>query len=117
MPDIVKGNPNQISLTLKQNRYDVSVGINLIEKLGQEIEGRLGGKAALVSDDNVFPLYGEAVSEALQKIGIEVVPIIVPAGEASKCCRATTGRFATQPRGAISHSTLTIFQSPFQRAT
>jgi 3-dehydroquinate synthase len=42
------------------------------------------GKALLVSDENVFPLYGGMAIAALNEAGFSVTPAVVPAGEESK---------------------------------
>ncbi|MDF1751256.1 MAG: 3-dehydroquinate synthase [Verrucomicrobiales bacterium] len=90
MPDIENGNPNRIKLTLKNDRYDVLVGEGVLDQIGRLGGRQFGRKAALVSDTNVFPLYGDLVCDALEKEGIEVVKITVPAGEASKCMEEVT---------------------------
>jgi 3-dehydroquinate synthase len=41
-------------------------------------------KAAIVSDSNVYPLYGQAVKSSLEAAGFEVVQFIFPAGEENK---------------------------------
>jgi 3-dehydroquinate synthase len=39
---------------------------------------------ALISDDNVMPLYGSLARDALEREGLGVLPLVVAAGEASK---------------------------------
>ncbi|MEZ4448646.1 MAG: 3-dehydroquinate synthase [Nannocystaceae bacterium] len=62
------------------------VGRGVIERLADELRQASGAAAqvALVSDDVVFPLHGAAVLQTLAAQGIDAVPIVVPAGEASK---------------------------------
>lgn len=84
MPDIEPGNPSRISLTLKNDRYDVLVGRSILEQIGEHVGQEFGKRAALVTDSNVGPLYGAKVKASLEEAGIEVVEIMVPAGEASK---------------------------------
>lgn len=66
--------------------YPVLIGQGLIERLGSEVKRSSHGvrKVALVSDDNVMPLYGQRVLSALEAESIEVSSFTVPAGEASK---------------------------------
>lgn len=66
--------------------YDVLVGSGLIPSLGWEAAKVVKiGKAAIVSDSNVWPLYGEAVVSSLQKAGFDTIHYCFPAGEESKC--------------------------------
>jgi 3-dehydroquinate synthase len=70
--------------------YSVLIGRGVIERVGEEIRQRHGGAAtvALVSDSNVAPLHGAAVRAALERSGLQVAPMTVPAGEASKSAAA-----------------------------
>ena len=65
--------------------YNIHIGKGLLCSLGKEIQG-LGRvrKVCLVSDSNVFPLWGETVLSVIQDAGIDVVSYVFPAGEASK---------------------------------
>lgn len=65
--------------------YEVKIGAGLLSSLGVEIASvSKVGIAAIVSDTNVWPLYGEAVQESLENAGFTVISYIFPAGEASK---------------------------------
>jgi len=93
MPTITEGIPTRISLELKNDRYDVLVGSKLIQNTAELVQSNTdiaSKKAALVSDSNVAPLYAETVRDSLKRAGIEMVEIIVPAGEASKSMEQTT---------------------------
>ena len=43
-----------------------------------------GSQAMLISETNVYPLYGERVKASLEKAGFAVSTFVFPAGEASK---------------------------------
>lgn len=65
--------------------YPVLIGSGLLAQLGDQIRQRCKTqKAAIVSDSNVFPLYGAAASESLEKAGFQVISFVFPAGEESK---------------------------------
>lgn len=70
--------------------YCVHIGPGILEKMGQLLPekirkvGKDGGKAVLISDENVHPIYGEAVKEKLKSLGFQVLEAIVPAGEDAK---------------------------------
>lgn len=66
--------------------YDVLVGYNLFDNIGEQLFQVLKKtcKIAIISDSNVFPLYGEIVTRSLKAHNFEVKTYIFPAGEASK---------------------------------
>lgn len=65
--------------------YRVLIGSGILPTLGQRLrEIKKAAKVAVVSDSNVFPLYGQAVIDSLEKSGSEVVHFVFPAGEESK---------------------------------
>lgn len=74
------------SVTVRASRtYNVHIGSNLLEQLGvYALELRTPCKAAIISDSNVWPLYGKAAENSLLAAGFQVVPFVFPAGEASK---------------------------------
>lgn len=65
--------------------YDVLIGSGLLPSLGQRVRD-LGSvdKVCIVSETNVYPLYGEAARKRLEQAGLEVVCFVFPAGEESK---------------------------------
>ena len=66
--------------------YEVLIGHGLINDCGELCRGVLAEsvKAAVISDDNVAPLYLERVKAALEKAGFAVVSFVFPHGESSK---------------------------------
>ena len=75
---------NTVHVTASRS-YDVLIGAGLLPRLGTEAR-RLtkAKKAAIVSETNVFPLYGGATAKSLADAGFEVVSFVFPAGEESK---------------------------------
>lgn len=66
--------------------YSVLIGCGLLPTLGNEAATVCPpGKAVIVSDSNVWPLYGGAAQTSLANAGFETVSYTVPAGEESKC--------------------------------
>jgi len=65
--------------------YNVLVGTGLQKDIGSYVK-KLGcpSKVAIISDSNVWPLYGNTVSRSLQNAGFTVCSYVFPAGEASK---------------------------------
>ncbi len=75
--------------TIKVNasrKYEVLIGRGLLadcnELIGKATKAR---KFAVISDDNVSPLYAEKITEALRAGGSEAELFTFPHGEASKC--------------------------------
>ena len=65
--------------------YDVLIGRNLLDSVGERTAALVQGRqAAIISDTNVYPLYGKSVKNSLQAAGFEVADLIFEAGERSK---------------------------------
>ncbi len=66
--------------------YDVLIGQALLGSVGRRVRTVIPGarKIALVTDENVAPLYSDAVADSLRSSGFEVVRVVIPAGEESK---------------------------------
>ena len=66
--------------------YDVKIGNGLLQALGHHVLSVLKKpcKAVIISDSNVFPLYGAEAKKNLEDSGFEVLNYIFPAGEGSK---------------------------------
>ncbi len=75
-------------MALGDRSYDIQVGGALIKTLGASCrELGLGAQCAVISDDQVAPLYAEAALASLRKAGFKPILHTIPAGEASKCLR------------------------------
>lgn len=75
-----------ITVTVNASKtYDILIGSGLLSSLGAETV-KLGkaNKVCVVSDSNVWPLYGQTAQQSLENAGFEVVRFVFPAGEASK---------------------------------
>ncbi len=75
---------NTIAVTASKN-YNVLIGSDLHSQIGGYAAAHCKtGKAAIISDSNVFPIYGAAVETSLKNAGFTVCSYVFPAGEASK---------------------------------
>ena len=65
--------------------YNVIIGPGLLTQVGTYVR-KLGKvqKVCIVSDTNVYPLYGSVVTENLSQAGFQVSSFVFPAGEAQK---------------------------------
>ena len=65
--------------------YEVIVSNDLHSKLGQYAATlKKPGKAAIISDTNVWPIYGATAEQSLNSAGFETCSYVFPAGEESK---------------------------------
>ena len=65
--------------------YEVIIGKQLIENAGTYIQRVCNpSTCVIISDSNVFPLYGSILSDALRSSGYQVFSFVFPAGESSK---------------------------------
>ncbi len=74
-----------VSLSLGARSYDVHVANGNLDSVGYAATRlRLTGKAALITDSNVCPLYAERVRQSLEDAGYSVSEHVFEAGEAQK---------------------------------
>ena len=74
------------AVTVNASRqYDILIGTGLLPSIGQRAAA-LGKacKVCIVSEDTVFPLYGEILRLSLEEAGFAVFTYVFPAGEESK---------------------------------
>lgn len=65
--------------------YDVIIGNNILHTLGNHIQDlSKAQKVCVVSDSNVFPLYGQQIISSLKSVGLSIVEFVFTAGESSK---------------------------------
>ena len=65
--------------------YPVFVGYGLMDKLGEKMkQAALSGTATIISDENVFSLYGTKIKGILNSTGFSVNDFVVPPGEETK---------------------------------
>lgn len=71
---------------LASRKYDVLVESNLLQNIGSHLQEVLkpNCKIAVISDSNVWPLYGSFVLKSLENAGFHVTSYVFPAGESSK---------------------------------
>ena len=65
--------------------YDILIDDGLLEQAGDLVRRVSGAKRiCLISDSNVYPLYGDRVVQALESADFQVCTLVFDAGEASK---------------------------------
>ncbi|WP_277045598.1 iron-containing alcohol dehydrogenase, partial [Sharpea azabuensis] len=72
-----------LKVNLGKDSYHIYIEQGILKQAHRYIaEVYHGKKIAIISDDNVFPLYGKELSESLKDY--EVTQIVIPHGELSK---------------------------------
>ena len=75
---------NTVHVTASKH-YDVLIGSGLLQSLGSYAAGiKKVKKVCIVSETNVWPLYGVQAKDSLQAAGLEVVEFVFQAGEQFK---------------------------------
>jgi shikimate kinase/3-dehydroquinate synthase len=65
--------------------YPIFVGYGLLDKLGEKMkQAALSGTATIISDENVFSIYGSKVEGILKDTGFAVNSFVVPPSEETK---------------------------------
>lgn len=68
-----------------KDKYDILIDRGLLEKTGELVKSVLNSKKImLISDTNVYDIYGDAVKLSIEEQGYQVFTYIFPAGETSK---------------------------------
>ena len=76
---------NVVRVNLGERSYEIGIGSRILEEVGREL-ARLCGpcKAALVTDENIEPLYAPRLYSSLEDNGFEVRTVVLPPGEDQK---------------------------------
>jgi 3-dehydroquinate synthase len=76
---------NSIRVQAGEHNYEVAIGPGLLPRVGALIAPKLKGPVcAVISDDNVAPLFSGTLLNSLSEAGFRPILIAVPAGEHSK---------------------------------
>lgn len=75
----------ELHIDLVTQKYDILIRKGLIENVGSEIKEIYGGvKIAVITDKNVYSIYGDTLSNSLVSYGFQPKFIVVDPGEKSK---------------------------------
>ena len=81
----------QIEVALGERSYPVIIGDGLLARSGELLAPFSKGRALpLVSDENVWSIYGAAIEASLAAAGVEIAAVTVAAGEENKNWEALT---------------------------
>ena len=84
----------KIIVPLKDRPYPIHIGSGLLDSLGTYVREALGEiTVAVVTDDNVAPLYLSRAVKSLLAAGLKVKSITLPHGEETKCLARLSGLY------------------------
>ncbi len=97
-------------ITVKGDKqYEIVFGTDILKETGSFIRKVTGAtRAIVVSDSNVFPLYGEKVMESLYKNGFTVSSFVFPAGEKSKTIETVIQMTNVMSKAELTRSDIVI---------
>lgn len=100
----------QIKVSHSSGSYQIYVGAGILgEALADVFEKNKFDRIFLVSDSNVFPLYGERVKSALGKVGITLSgEYVFPAGETSKTLETVACMYNAFREASLTRKSLVI---------
>ncbi|GAA0747215.1 3-dehydroquinate synthase [Clostridium oceanicum] len=74
-----------LSINLPDENYNIFIEKGLLDKVGYKIkEIYKGEKIAIVTDDNVYRIYGDKIKNILEKINFKIKFVVIENGEKSK---------------------------------
>ncbi len=74
----------EITVSLAERSYPIVIGRGLLQSVALVRDHLPLPRVALVTNDTLWPLYGDAFANALHAANIQVLPIVLPDGEAYK---------------------------------
>ena len=85
----------QLTVALGARSYPIHIGRGLLDQAGAYLAPVLGQCAvAIVTDDNVAPLYLRRVEASLEAAGFRAASIVLPHGEQTKCMDSLSRLYA-----------------------
>lgn len=97
----------KLTVNLGKNSYPIYIENNILDKAGSYISSCFSGKKILIiSDDNVFPLYGEKLKTSLRDY--EVHELVLPHGEPTKAFETLPALYNALLKQKFSRSDLVI---------
>lgn len=98
----------KIDVNLGANSYSIYIENNLLSRAAEYIRTVFTGRRVMIiSDDQVYPLYGEKLSKQLAS-GYECRPLVLPHGEATKDFQTLPGVYTALLDAKISRSDLIV---------
>ena len=89
--------------------YEILIKRGILSSCGEYIKAvSKAKKVCIVSDTNVYPLYGEGVKASLEKAGYDTVSYVFAAGEESKTTSNVIGIVEFLAENALTRNDLVV---------
>ena len=99
----------RITVDVGHTKYPLIIERGVLKDSGVLIkEAFQKSRSVIISDENVFPLYGKTVADSLAKAGMENETIVLPAGEKTKSFDALIGVYNTLVKMGIQKSDVIV---------
>ncbi len=99
----------KVRVELGKNSYDVCIGSGLLPRIGLWLKEKgYSGKAVIITDSIVRPLYAGILERSLANAGFTTTVIEIPAGEEQKTL-AAAGRLYEEMAGALAERSTFVF--------
>ena len=101
---------NKVHVDLKDRSYDILINPNILDDISTIIEPLLKNrKCFIISDTNVFPLYGDKLINEIKKTELlSIAHFLIPAGEANKNLSTMEAIFNTLAEYEIERNSIII---------
>jgi 3-dehydroquinate synthase len=73
-----------VKVELGERSYPIAIGTDILSNLGREIKKFGFSRIAIISNPRVLHLYGERVTDSIEKEGLRTAVVVVPDGEEYK---------------------------------
>ena len=92
-----------------QNGYEILIEKGILSSCGEHIKSVTNAaRVLIISDSNVYPLYGNSVKGSLEEAGFKVFSHIFPAGEPSKTMDTVSGMIEALATNELSRNDLVV---------
>ncbi len=98
----------RLNVALAERGYDILIGPGLLREAGAPLAAAVGRRVAVVSNGTVAPLYLEVLAATLRSAGSDVLPIVLPDGEAFKNWEALNRIFDALLQGRCDRGTTVV---------
>jgi len=98
-----------LNVDLITNNYDIIIEKGILENIGYEIKKIYNGqKIAIITDDNIYSIYGDDLNNTLIKYGLQPNFITIRPGEKSKSMEVLNNVYSDLIKYKITRSDLII---------
>lgn len=99
----------KLTVNLGDNSYPIYIDRGILPRAGEYVSQFFHGKRIMIiSDDNVFPLYGQTLTDSLAESGYECHSLVLPHGEPTKSFDSLPGIYAALLQAKMTRRDLVV---------